>query len=123
MRVDANKLLFGERVCIKCGRMLAPEEGDDMCRGCRERELFNQVREYIRQNDVTEREVVQKFGISKWKVREWIKDGRIEYVEDNGHQFAHPKLSQDEEYISKVKGFAAMNREDNSKWHSHYGKD
>ena len=110
-------LFFGaNKVCPGCGKMLPDNYEEEYCAPCAEQNLFKEVREYIRENDVTERDVCREFGLSKWKVREWIKNGRIEYVEDNGHQFAHPVLTPDEEYKSKVKGFIAANRDEDSKW-------
>ena len=113
-----DRLLFGNKICKKCGRMLPPGNEEDLCRSCQERALFEAVREYIRQNDVTEQDVVQQFGISKWKVREWIKDGRIEYQEDNGHMFQTPDLGRIDDRASKRIGYSAPQVDDSSKWRS-----
>ena len=49
-----------------------------------ERELFDAVRSYIRDNDVNEFMVAKEFGIPVSKVKEWIRQGRIEYKEGAG---------------------------------------
>jgi hypothetical protein len=42
--------------------------------------LFNEVKEFIRsRNDVNENDVAEKFDIPVSKVRDWIKEGRIQY--------------------------------------------
>ena len=46
--------------------------------------LFDAVRNYIRDNDVNEFEVAEHFGIPLTKVKDWIKNGRIEYREVEG---------------------------------------
>ncbi len=114
-----QKLFFSDvKVCQGCGRMLPNDSEEEYCGVCKEQNLFKEVREFIRDNDVTERDVCREFGLSKWKVREWIKNGRIEYVEDNGHQFAHPVLTPDEEHKAKMQGFALANKQEDSRWHT-----
>ena len=65
--------------CQQCGRPLSPEYTEDICPLCQEINLFNDVKEYIRDNDVNEVDVADHFGIPNRKVRQWIKDGRIQY--------------------------------------------
>ena len=43
--------------------------------------LFAEVKDYIRENDVKEIDVAEHFGIPVSKVRRWIKEGRIQYKE------------------------------------------
>lgn len=59
----------------------------DMCPRCEESELFAEVKEYIRKNDVTEWDVAEKFHIPRRKVRSWISQGRIEYKIDGEEHF------------------------------------
>ncbi|MCR5451842.1 MAG: hypothetical protein K6F00_04340 [Lachnospiraceae bacterium] len=53
-----------------------------------EMELFDSVRSYIRANDVNEFMVAEHFGISIGTVRNWIRQGRIEYKDDGTTIFA-----------------------------------
>ena len=76
-----SKSLFNNeaRSCKECRRDLKPEYPDDTCPACKERLLFNQVKEYIRENDVTEFQVSEHFHIPHFKVKGWIREGRIQY--------------------------------------------
>ncbi len=65
--------------CARCGKILPESYEKDFCRKCEEEELFIQVREYIRDNDVTEMEVAEYFNIPKQKIKEWIREGRIQH--------------------------------------------
>ena len=67
------------RVCKKCGRPLPSSWLDPLCESCADNELYQEVKEYILKNDVTEFEVASHFDISLEKVRKWIKEGYIEY--------------------------------------------
>lgn len=72
--------LFGTyKQCEFCNRPLPIKYEFDLCPRCQENKLFEDVREYIRGNDVNEFEVATHFGISVRKVRDWIREGRIEY--------------------------------------------
>lgn len=71
------------RECISCHRRLADGYEYNICPACKEEKLFAQVREYIRSHDVNEYMVANEFQIPIRKVRNWIKEGRIEYVEGN----------------------------------------
>ena len=72
----------GEHSCPQCGRMLpANVPKDQVCPQCQEVNLFADVRDYIRSNDVNEFEVAIHFNIPRLKVKQWIKEGRIEYKE------------------------------------------
>ena len=72
--------LFGTyKQCKFCFRPLPVKFEADLCPRCQEAQLFKEVREYIRTNDVNEYEVAQHFGIPLRTVRDWIREGRIEY--------------------------------------------
>lgn len=78
----ALKPLFAgvsEDACQQCGRTLNPEYPDNICPICKEINLFNEVKEYIRDNDVNEIDIAEHFDIPNRKIREWIRDGRIQY--------------------------------------------
>lgn len=82
---EKNKELNNMRVCKNCGRRILREgEGrkGGLCPMCAEQELFCDVRDYIRANDVKDYEVAEKFGLPLAKVKEWIKQGRIQYKND-----------------------------------------
>ncbi len=63
---------------------LAPDVREEM-------ELFDAVRNYIRENDVNEFGVAAHFGIPISRVKAWIREGRIEYKELDGSVFAEDK--------------------------------
>lgn len=67
-------------ICKRCGVGLPVTWNKEYCKKCYELVLFDEVREYIRANDVTEREVAEYFDIPREKVKRWIEDGRVEYV-------------------------------------------
>lgn len=65
--------------CGFCGRPLPNDYLDDLCPRCRDNQLFHEVREYIRANQVNEYDVAAHFGIPLKQVKAWIREGRIEY--------------------------------------------
>ncbi|MCR5272668.1 MAG: hypothetical protein K6E13_06775 [Lachnospiraceae bacterium] len=67
------------RFCKSCNCQLPMDYPDDLCPNCKEIELFQKVRSYIRENDVTERDVASHFNLPLYKVKTWIREGRIEY--------------------------------------------
>ena len=70
------------RVCLNCGRRLLHDIKGNLCPMCAEQELFCEVRDYIRANDVKDYEVAEHFNLPLSKVKEWIKQGRIQYKDD-----------------------------------------
>lgn len=68
-----------ESVCKECRRNLPPDYPGEVCPACKERILFSQVKDFIRENDVTEFDVSKHFDIPLFKVKGWIREGRIEY--------------------------------------------
>lgn len=78
----ADKRLL--KFCRICHVSLPTNSTVDICPVCKEQELFIDVKDYIREQDVTEREVAEHFHISLNKVRGWIKEGRITYKEAPG---------------------------------------
>lgn len=67
------------KFCEICRRPLPQTYTDDLCPDCQKEELFRKVKEYIRENDVTEYDVAYEFNISLHQVKQWIREGRIEY--------------------------------------------
>ncbi|WP_049945819.1 MULTISPECIES: hypothetical protein [unclassified Butyrivibrio] len=70
------------RICLNCGRRLLYSIKGNLCPQCAEQELFCEVRDYIRANDVKDYEVAEHFNLPLAKVKEWIKQGRIQYKDD-----------------------------------------
>lgn len=75
-----EKGLFNDiKYCEICKRPLPADFEEPICLNCREQALFQKVKEYIRSNDVTEYDVANHFEIPLSKVKHWIREGRIEY--------------------------------------------
>ena len=76
--------LFGKyKQCEFCGRPLPKNYEGELCPRCKDNHLFNEVKHFIRSNNVNEYEVAAHFGIPLKQVKEWIRDGRIEYRTKN----------------------------------------
>ena len=76
--------LFGKyNQCEFCGRPLPKNYEGDLCPRCKDNQLFREVKHFIRSNNVNEYEVAAHFDIPLKQVKEWIRDGRIEYRTDN----------------------------------------
>ena len=76
--------LFGKyKQCEFCGRPLPKNYEGELCPRCKDNQLFNEVKHFIRSNNVNEHEVAAHFGIPLKQVKEWIRDGRIEYRTKN----------------------------------------
>ncbi len=76
------KLFENIKYCDVCHRPLSSEYEKDLCPVCMEEEMFSQVREYIRANDVNEYDVAEHFDLPLRQVKDWIREGRIEYKTD-----------------------------------------
>lgn len=76
--------LFGNiKYCAECRRPLPLTYMAPLCPGCIEHALFREVKEYIRSNDVTEYDVAEHFNIPRHRVKQWIREGRIEYKDNH----------------------------------------
>lgn len=73
-----------QKTCQQCGRYLNDLYTKDICPACMDMNLFSEVKEYIRENDVKENDVAEHFGLSIGKVRTWIREGRIQYRGQDG---------------------------------------
>lgn len=69
------------KYCKICKRILPVSYKEDFCSECEERMLFDKVRDFVRKNEVNEYQVAEHFGISVRQVKQWIKEGRMEYKE------------------------------------------
>lgn len=74
-------MIENTKECKICHKLLSADYEGDVCPHCQEEDLFMRVKDYIRSNVVNEYMVADHFQISIKKVRNWIKEGRIEYVE------------------------------------------
>lgn len=75
--------LFGNyKYCEYCKRALPIHFEPNLCPKCQDADLFRQVKEFIRANIVNEYEVATHFHIPLKQVKEWIREGRIEYREE-----------------------------------------
>ncbi len=54
-----------------------------MCPVCINQALFEDVKDFIRNNDVNELDVAEHFNIPQTTIKAWIKEGRIEYKDEN----------------------------------------
>lgn len=72
--------LFGNyKYCEVCRKPLSLNYKAALCPFCIEQQLFIEVKEYIRSNDVNEYNVAEHFGLPLSQVKKWIREGRIEY--------------------------------------------
>ena len=71
------------RVCEKCGKPMPKSVEDNVCPNCKNEALYNEAKDYILHNQVTELQVADRFQIPLAQVREWVRDGRIEYRPTN----------------------------------------
>lgn len=79
----AEEGLFGNyKYCAYCKRPLPIHFEPDLCPKCQDADLFRRVKEFIRANTVNEYEVASHFHIPLKQVKEWIREGRIEYKEE-----------------------------------------
>lgn len=74
-----TKNTINYKYCEFCGAPIPRGLESNCCDKCRERVLFQEVKEYIRANDVNEFQVAAHFNIPLRMVKAWIQEGRIEY--------------------------------------------
>ena len=79
---DYNSNTLSYKACEFCHAPIPRYAEERFCPRCRERVLFMEVRDYIRKNDVNEFQVAEHFGIPLRIVKDWIREGRIEYKDD-----------------------------------------
>ncbi|WP_455056521.1 hypothetical protein [Jutongia sp.] len=85
MLARSGELFADTPRCTQCGRILPDVyEEDDICPNCKEANLFAEVKDFIRENDVRELDVAEHFDIPIAKVRKWIREGRIQYKGEAG---------------------------------------
>ena len=85
MLARSGELFADTPRCTQCGRILPDVyEEADICPSCREANLFAEVKDFIRENDVRELDVAEHLDIPIAKVRKWIREGRIQYKGEAG---------------------------------------
>ena len=68
------------KTCSVCGRRIPISTPYDKCKECMKNELFPKVKEFILNNyDVNEFMVAEEFGIDVYIVKEWVKEGHLQY--------------------------------------------
>ena len=63
--IKDRQLFDNIKECKSCKRPLPPDYDEDLCPRCKEIQLFHDVKDYIRANDVNEYEVAEHFQIPK----------------------------------------------------------
>lgn len=80
--MDTSRNLFNNfKACENCKRPLPNSYIEALCPHCKESQLFFDVKDFIRNNDVNEYQVADHFDIPLKQVKGWIREGRIEYKE------------------------------------------
>lgn len=74
-----NQISDKSKYCEYCGKPITRASEFNCCYFCQDTILFGKVKEYIRNNDVTEIQVAKHFGIPLRVVKQWIKEDRIGY--------------------------------------------
>lgn len=82
IKMQQQNLFNNYKYCEKCNRPLPLSYESTLCPDCINHELFAQVKDYIRTNDVTEYDVAEHFHIPHHRVKQWIREGRIEYKDE-----------------------------------------
>ena len=69
------------RNCRRCGRLFNVLSGEDLCPACKKNvdDEFNKVKEYVLENKgVSVEKVAKDNDVSMKKIRQWIKEERLE---------------------------------------------
>ena len=75
---------FQKRVCKTCGKRIPMSNTRDICNDCLKVKIFPQIRDFVRENDVSAFELAEMFDIDLEIVEDWLREGRLEYK--NNHQ-------------------------------------
>lgn len=78
-----QELFSNYKYCEYCGNPLSLDFEGNVCPACREQQFFREVKDFIRDNDVTEYDVAKHFNIPLHRVKQWIREGRIEYKQNS----------------------------------------
>lgn len=89
MAQQEQNLFNNYKYCPICRRPLSLTYEKELCPDCEREQLFRDVKEYIRANDVTEYDVALEFNIPHHQVKQWIREGRIEYKDNHLNTSIH----------------------------------
>lgn len=67
------------KICKVCFKRMPNSATSDLCQACENEAKFKEVKEYLLHHVATEFEVADHFGLPLAKVREWIREGRMDY--------------------------------------------
>ncbi|MBP3677073.1 MAG: hypothetical protein J6I97_01865, partial [Agathobacter sp.] len=86
-RLDLDELerknSINYKYCEHCGAAIPRSAEFACCAKCQETILFHEVKNYIRENNVNEFQVAERFNIPLRLVKQWMRELRIEYVNPN----------------------------------------
>lgn len=68
------------KYCEHCGQAIPRSSQMSFCANCQETILFQEVREFIRENNVNEFQVAEHFNLPLSVVKHWMRERRIEYI-------------------------------------------
>ena len=74
MTMEEKTLFHNARYCKDCGTILLDSYTRDLCSNCEAQRIFDEVRDYIRSQDVNEYDVAKHFDIPVGMVQQWIKE-------------------------------------------------
>lgn len=87
MHLNTQKGLFENyRQCGICGKRLPDTYKEDYCPNCLNLKLLHDVKDFIRENEVNEYQVAEQFDIPVKMVKEWIREGHIEYKQNKENE-------------------------------------
>lgn len=78
-KVDIFRQELSRKVCSKCGKPIPQSRTNGLCAQCEDLELFQKVKVYVNENNVTEEEVAEHFNIPLRKVHQWIHQYDLGY--------------------------------------------
>ena len=77
----SGKLFQENKFCAWCHCPIPIDSETEFCKNCEASMQFREIREYVREHDVNEFQLAETFGIPLRQVKQWIREGRLEYKE------------------------------------------
>ena len=77
----SGKLFQENKFCAWCHCPIPIDSETEFCKNCEASMQFREIREYVREPDVNEFQLAETFGIPLRQVKQWIREGRLEYKE------------------------------------------
>lgn len=77
------------KFCKMCKRMLPVSYKGEYCGDCEDLLLFDRVRDFVRSHEVNEYQLAEYFDIPLRQVKQWIREGRMEYKERSQKNLMH----------------------------------